>query len=62
MGTERSVSSVSMASAEYAGYDHMAPPELAPRPRIGGAGNELAALMQGLMGAQANDRGIGKGK
>jgi hypothetical protein len=33
------------------------PPELTPRPRIGGAGNELAALMQGLMGAQANDRG-----
>jgi hypothetical protein len=33
------------------------PPKLAPRPRIGGAGNELAALMQGLMGAQANDSG-----
>ncbi len=31
------------------------PPELAPRPRMGGAGNELTALMQGLMGAQAND-------
>jgi hypothetical protein len=31
--------------------------ELAPRPRIGGAGNELTALMQGLMGAQANDNG-----
>jgi hypothetical protein len=33
------------------------PPELAPRPRIGGASNELTALMQGLMGAQANDSG-----
>jgi hypothetical protein len=33
------------------------PPELAPRPRMGGAGNELTALMQGLMGAQANDSG-----
>jgi hypothetical protein len=34
------------------------PPELEPRPRIGGAGNELTALMQGLMGAQANDSGM----
>jgi hypothetical protein len=33
------------------------PPEFAPRPRMGGAGNELTALMQGLMGAQANDSG-----
>ncbi len=33
------------------------PPELAPRPRMGGASNELTALMQGLMGAQANDSG-----
>ncbi len=33
------------------------PPELAPRPRMGGAGNELTALMQGLMGAQAKDSG-----
>jgi hypothetical protein len=43
--------------AEHTDYDHMAPPELAPRPRIGGAGDELAALMQGLIGAQANDSG-----
>jgi hypothetical protein len=33
------------------------PPEFAPRPRMGGAGSELTALMQGLMGAQANDSG-----
>ncbi len=33
------------------------PLEFAPRPRMGGAGNELTALMQGLMGAQANDSG-----
>jgi hypothetical protein len=33
------------------------PPELPPRPRTVGAGDELAALMQGLMGAQANDSG-----
>jgi hypothetical protein len=33
------------------------PPELAPMPRIGGAGDKLAALMQGLMGAQAKDSG-----
>jgi hypothetical protein len=33
------------------------PPEMPPRPRTGGAGDELAALMQGLMGAQANDSG-----
>jgi hypothetical protein len=33
------------------------PPEFAPRPRMGGAGNELTALMQGPMGAQANDSG-----
>jgi hypothetical protein len=33
------------------------PPEIAPRPRTGGAGDELTALMQGLMGAQANDSG-----
>ncbi len=26
MGTERSVSSVGMASVEYAGHDHVAPP------------------------------------
>ncbi len=32
-------------------------PEFAPRPRKGGAGNELTALMQVLMGAQANDSG-----
>jgi hypothetical protein len=28
-----------------------------PRPATGGAGDELAILMQGLMGAQANDSG-----
>jgi hypothetical protein len=33
------------------------PPEMPPRPRTGGAGDELAALMQGLMGTQANDSG-----
>ncbi len=33
------------------------PPEPAPRPRMGGAGSDLSALMQGLMGAQANDSG-----
>jgi hypothetical protein len=33
------------------------PPESVPRPRMGGVGNELTALMQGLMGAQANDSG-----
>jgi hypothetical protein len=33
------------------------PPESVPRPRMGGTGNELTALMQGLMGAQANDSG-----
>ncbi len=31
--------------------------EPGPRPRMGGEGNELTALMQGLMGAQANDSG-----
>ncbi len=31
------------------------PPEPAPGPRMGGASSELTALMQGLMGAQAND-------
>jgi hypothetical protein len=30
---------------------------MAPRPVPGGAGDELAALMQGLMGAQVNDNG-----
>jgi hypothetical protein len=33
------------------------PPDMPPRPTIGGAGDELAILMQGLMGAQANDSG-----
>ncbi len=33
------------------------PPEPAPRPKMGGASSELSALMQGLMGAQANDSG-----
>jgi hypothetical protein len=33
------------------------PPEFAPRPRMGEAGSELMTLMQGLMGAQANDSG-----
>jgi hypothetical protein len=33
------------------------PPEYAPRPRMGRASNELMTLMQGLMGAQANDSG-----
>jgi hypothetical protein len=32
-------------------------PESAPRPRMGGASKELTTLMQGLMGAQANDSG-----
>jgi hypothetical protein len=31
------------------------PPEPAPRPRMAGASSKLTALMQGLMGAQAND-------
>jgi hypothetical protein len=31
------------------------PPEFVPRPRIREAGDELAIVMQGLMGAQAND-------
>jgi hypothetical protein len=31
------------------------PPEPAPRPRMGRASSELTSLMQGLMGAQAND-------
>jgi hypothetical protein len=58
MGTEGSASEPGMASAEHTDDDDMAPPpELAPRPRIGGAGDELAALMQGLMGAQANNSG-----
>ncbi len=33
------------------------PPEPVPRPRMGGAGSDLSALMQGLMGAQANNSG-----
>jgi hypothetical protein len=33
------------------------PPEMLPRPTTGGASSELAALKQGLMGAQANDNG-----
>jgi hypothetical protein len=33
------------------------PPDMPPRPTIGGAGDELAILMQGLMGAQANVSG-----
>jgi hypothetical protein len=33
------------------------PPDMPPRPTPGGAGDELAILMQGLMGAQANDSG-----
>jgi hypothetical protein len=33
------------------------PQEMPPRPTTGGASDELAALMQGLMGAQANDNG-----
>jgi hypothetical protein len=58
MGTEGSASNHGMTSVEHTNYDHMAPPpELAPRPRIGGTGDELAALMQGLMGAQANHSG-----
>ncbi len=33
------------------------PPDMPPRPTLGGAGDELSVLMQGLMGAQANDSG-----
>jgi hypothetical protein len=33
------------------------PPEMPLRPTTGGAGDELAVLMQGLMGAQTNDSG-----
>jgi hypothetical protein len=33
------------------------PPDMPPRPTLGGAGDELAILMQGLMGVQANDSG-----
>jgi hypothetical protein len=33
------------------------PPDMPPRATPGGAGDELAILMQGLMGAQANDSG-----
>jgi hypothetical protein len=33
------------------------PPDMPPRTTPGGAGDELAILMQGLMGAQANDSG-----
>jgi hypothetical protein len=59
MGTEGSASNPSLAPAEHANYDYSTwpPPELAPRPRTGGAGDELATLMQGLMGALANDSG-----
>jgi hypothetical protein len=39
-------------------HDCMAPPpEPVPRPKMGGTSKELTTLMQGLMGAQANDSG-----
>jgi hypothetical protein len=57
MGTERSASSPGMASAEHTNYDHMASPRAGAEAKDGGAGDKLAALMQGLMGAQANDSG-----
>jgi hypothetical protein len=47
----------SVASTEHANHDYMAPLEALPRLMKGGAGDELAALMQGLMGGQANDSG-----
>jgi hypothetical protein len=58
MGTKGSAGNPSMAPAEHTNYDYMAPPpEMPRRPRTGEAGDELATLMQGLMGAQANDSG-----
>jgi hypothetical protein len=57
MGAEESAGDPSMASTEYANHDYMAPTEMPPRSTTGGAGDELAALMRGLMGAQANDNG-----
>jgi hypothetical protein len=57
MGTGRSVNSVGMASAEYTSHDHVAPSGACAEAKNGRGSNELTALMQGLMGAQANDSG-----
>ncbi len=57
MGTEGPTGGSSMAPTEYAGHFRVAPPDMPPRLTSGGAGGELAVLMQGLMAAQANDSG-----
>jgi hypothetical protein len=57
VGDGELASSIGVATAGHASHDHLASSGVRAETQVGGAGSELTALMQGLMGAQANDSG-----